>query len=388
MASARPFLPFGRGNPSIKFRKDVTALYPLIADVVASNLFLFRLLASILIFVIFWVCKSPVTKGVVKLMNKLLNHHRQIADYPTLTFVLTPLKTLLAASGIYLALMNLNPSAGISTFLLKLYRINIIVVVTWILIRLCDCASGSLFRLSDKLDEQLDVNLNKTLMSFIKKMIKVLILIIAGIAILSETGTNVTTIITGLGLGGLTFALAAQDTAQNLFGGLVILLDKPFAVDDWISTPDVEGVVEDINFRSTRIRTFPNSLVVVPNSTLVSKPITNWSKMHKRRASFSIGLTYDTPKEKLERCISRITEMVNSNPEILANDTVVRFNSFQDSSLEISLVFFTGPTGFADFQRIKEQVNYGIMQIVQEEGLSFAFPSRTLYVANELASNR
>ena len=80
--------------------------------------------------------------------------------------------------------------------------------------------------------------------------------------------------------------------------------------------------------------------------------------------------------------------MVNSNPVILANDTVVRFNSFQDSSLEISLVFFTGPTGFADFQRIKEQVYYGIMQIVQEEGLSFAFPSRTLYVANELTSNR
>ena len=102
-------------------------------------------------------------------------------------------------------------------------------------------------------------------------------IVLAAIAILSETGTNVTTIITGLGLGGLTFALAAQDTAQNLFGGLVILLDKPFAVDDWISTPNIEGVVEDITFRSTRIRTFPNALVVVPNSSLVSSPITNWS---------------------------------------------------------------------------------------------------------------
>lgn len=366
----------------------MTALFTLIYDIVASNLFLFKFLASILIFLAFWFLKSPITKGVVKLLDKLLNHRRQIADRPTLTFVLTPLKTLLAASGIYLSLMNLDPSAGISIFLLKLYRISIIVVITWILIRLCDCASDSLFRLSDKLDEQLDVNLNKTLMTFVKKMIKVLILIISGIAILSETGTNVTTIITGIGLGGLTFALAAQDTAQNLFGGLVILLDKPFAVDDWISTPDVEGVVEDINFRSTRIRTFPNSLVVVPNSTLVSKPITNWSKMNKRRASFSIGLTYDTPKEKLEQCIARITEMVNSNPEILADDTVIRFNSFQDSSLEISLVFFTGPTGFADFQRIKEQVNYGIMQIVQEEGLSFAFPTQTLYVANELSTKQ
>lgn len=104
--------------------------------------------------------------------------------------------------------------------------------------------------------------------------------------------------------------------------------------------------------------------------------------MNKRRASFSIGLTYDTPKEKMETCVSRITEMVNQNPEIIPEDTVIRFNSFKDSSLEISLVFFTRPTSFSDFQRIKETVNYGIMQIVEEEGLSFAFPTQTLYVNN------
>ena len=137
-----------------------------------------------------------------------------------------------------------------------------------------------------------------------------------------------------------------------------------------------------IEFRSTRIRTFPNALVIVPNSSLVSSPITNWSRMNKRRASFSIGLTYDTPKEKMETCVSRITEMVNQNPEIIPEDTVIRFNSFKDSNLEISLVFFTRPTSFADFQRIKEAVNYGIMQIVEEEGLSFAFPTQTLYVNN------
>jgi len=355
-------------------------LFTLIADVIANNILLFRILGSILIFILFWTLKSPVTKLIIKLLDKLLNRKRQIADHSTLTFVLTPLKSFFAASGIYLALVNLNPSAGMEHFLLKVYRISVIIIVTWILLRLCDCASDSFFRFGNKLDEQLDVNLNKTLMTFLKKALKVLLIVLAAIAILSETGTNVTTIITGLGLGGLTFALAAQDTAQNLFGGLVILLDKPFAVDDWISTPNIEGVVEDITFRSTRIRTFPNALVIVPNSSLVSSPITNWSRMNKRRATFSIGLTYDTPKEKMEECVARITEMVNSNEEILANDTVIRFNSFQDSSLEISLMYFTKPTSFSDFQCIKEQVNYGIMQIVEDLGLSFAFPTQTLYV--------
>ena len=347
---------------------------------VEHNILLFRILGSILIFILFWTLKSPVTKLIIKLLDKLLNRKRQIADHSTLTFVLTPLKSFFAASGIYLALVNLNPSAGMEHFLLKVYRISVIIIVTWILLRLCDCASDSFFRFGNKLDEQLDVNLNKTLMTFLKKALKVLLIVLAAIAILSETGTNVTTIITGLGLGGLTFALAAQDTAQNLFGGLVILLDKPFAVDDWISTPNIEGVVEDITFRSTRIRTFPNALVIVPNSSLMSSPITNWSRMNKRRATFSIGLTYDTPKEKMEECVARITEMVNSNEEILADDTVIRFNSFQDSSLEISLMYFTKPTSFSDFQRIKEQVNYGIMQIVEDLGLSFAFPTQTLYV--------
>ena len=94
--------------------------------------------------------------------------------------------------------------------------------------------------------------------------------------------------------------------------------------------------------------------------------------MNKRRASFTVGLTYNTTEAQLHRCISRITEMINQNPEVLADDTVVAFNSFQDSSLEISVLFYTRATSFSAFQKIKEQVNYGIMKIVEEEGASFA----------------
>lgn len=354
-------------------------LFQILTEVVEKNIFLFHLLESLLIFALFWGFKSPITKGIVKLLDKILNRKMQIADRSTLSFVLVPLKSLIAVTGIYLALRVFFNSV----VLLKAYRISIIILITWVLLRLCDCTSDSFFRFNHKLDEELDLSFNKTCFTFLKKIVKAIIIILAGIAVLTETNINVTTIITGIGLGGLTFALAAQDTAQNLFGGLVILLDKPFAVDDWISTPSIEGIVEDINLRSTRIRTFPNSLVVVPNSSLASSPITNWSKMNKRRASFSIGLTYDTPKDKLQHCVERITEMVNANPEVLADDTVIRFNSFQDSSLEISLMFFTAPTGFADFQRVKEQVNYGIMQIVEEEGLQFAFPTQTLYVNHD-----
>lgn len=118
-------------------------MFTLIADVIANNILLFRILGSILIFILFWTLKSPVTKLIIKLLDKLLNRKRQIADHSTLTFVLTPLKSFFAASGIYLALVNLNPSAGMEHFLLKVYRISVIIIVTWILLRLCDCASDS-----------------------------------------------------------------------------------------------------------------------------------------------------------------------------------------------------------------------------------------------------
>ena len=192
------------------YRKDVICLFiNLFSDIIASNLWLFRLLASIAIFLAFWCFKALITKLVVKGLDKVLNRKRQIADHATLTFVLTPLKTLLAASGIYLALINLDLGNGFDSFWLKAYRISFIIVITWILLRLCECTSDSLFHFNRKLDEQLDVSLDKTIITLLKKIVKVLILIVAGIAVLSETGINVTTVITGIGLGGLTFALAS-----------------------------------------------------------------------------------------------------------------------------------------------------------------------------------
>ena len=161
-------------------------MFTLISDVIADNLFLFRVLGSILIFVLFWAFKGTITKAVVNLLTKLLNRSRQIADQSTLRFVLGPLKHFLAVSGLYLALMNLHPGAGWSDFFLKVYRIAVIVLISIVLLRLCDCASDNLFQPFGK-QEELENRLNKTLMTLLKKAAKVLILIIAGIAVLSRT---------------------------------------------------------------------------------------------------------------------------------------------------------------------------------------------------------
>ncbi len=133
------------------------------------------------------------------------------------------------------------------------------------------------------------------------------------------------------------------------FGGVVIITDKPFSIGDWIESSSVEGVVEDINFRSTKVRTFAQALVTVPNSVLANEAITNWTKMGRRQISFKLGVTYSTPKEKLDKCITEIREMLKNHSDIHPQTIFVNFDGFNDSSLDIFLYFFTKSTDWGEF---------------------------------------
>nr|WP_316252536.1 mechanosensitive ion channel family protein [Bacillus aquiflavi] len=221
------------------------------------------------------------------------------------------------------------------------------------------------------------------LIPFLSKTIRFIIIAIGISMIAEEFGYDVNKFIAGLGLGGLAVALAAKDALGNLFGGVVIITEKPFSIGDWIMTPSVEGTVEEISFRSTRVRTFAQALVTVPNATLAVETITNWSKKGKRRISFHLGLTYDTPKEKIEKIVRRIEELLRSHPDIHQETIFVKFDQFNESSLDIFLYFFTKTTNWGDFLTIKEEINFKIMDIIEEEEASIAFPSRTLYVSSD-----
>ena len=354
-------------------------MFTLISDVIADNLFLFRVLGSILIFVLFWAFKGTITKTVVKLLTKLLNRSRQIADQSTLRFVLGPLKHFLAISGLYLALMNLHPGAGWSDFFLKVYRIAVIVLISIVLLRLCDCASDNLFQPFGK-QEELENRLNKTLMTLLKKAAKVLILIIAGIAVLSETGINVATLITGIGLGGLTIALAAQDTAQNLFGGLVILLDRPFSIGDWITVGDVSGEVVDINFRSTKVRALDNSVYILTNSTVSSATINNGTLRNKRLYRFTLGVTYDTTRPQLEQLMTDLTAMLKASPYTYEDSVLVELSGFGASSIDLLVSAYLRTADMTRFLQMQNDLNLDLMDVMQKNGVDFAFPSTTVYL--------
>lgn len=333
---------------------------------------------ALAVFLLFWSFKKKLTKLLSGLLYRLLNHKKQLISREALNNAMTPCHSVFALIGLYLALSILG--LGSNALVVHGIRIAAIALIAWILVRFWDAFAELLLDANELMGKQLSLNLSKTLMNFFRKTVKVLIIVFAALVILAETGTDVTALITGLGLGGLTFALAAQDTASNLFSGLVILLDRPFVVDDYIETPDVVGTVEDITFRSTRIRTITNAQIVVPNSVLTSKPITNWSRLQKRRVAFNIGLEYGTTSTQMSNCVNRIAELLNNSPDIVEDSPCVNFDAFDASSLNISIVYYTKEVALPLHLKVKEALNLQIMSIVEEEGCSFAFPTQTLHI--------
>jgi MscS family membrane protein len=201
--------------------------------------------------------------------------------------------------------------------------------------------------------------------------------------ILQSWGYNVTGFVASLGIGGLAFALAAKDTAANLFGSLVIFGDKPFEIGDWIKTDEVEGTVEDIGIRSTKVRTFAQALVHVPNATLANSAIINWSRMGKRRIKMNVGLTYETTEAQMRTIVEQIRSMLQGHEEIDQSTLFIHFTDYSESSLDIFCYFFTKTTVWGEYLRVREDVNLKIKKIVEENGSAFAFPSRTVYLESD-----
>jgi len=222
----------------------------------------------------------------------------------------------------------------------------------------------------------------------LKKTFRTMVVIIGGIAVIQNLGYSVGSLLAGLGIGGLAIALAAQETLANLFGSIVMLTDKPFTVGDWIQFRDVDGNVEAIGMRSTRIRTWSKSLVVVPNKLLTSEIIENWSAMPKRRVKMTIGVTYDSPREKVEELVKRVRRLLADDPDINQEFNLVNFTGFGPSSLDIFIYYFTKTTKWAEYLAIRQRINLEIMGLVEALGLSFAFPSRTVYFGDTLHTTK
>ena len=320
-------------------------------------------------------------KQLLKLSTFILQRIAIIAgDKPyyqkIFTIIEKPLRWVIMIIGMIATLSLLQLSEAIKTFFDLLISTAIIFIVTWFFLRALTLVREYLITISHNLNEDLGPTFSKFFVTFLR----LIILLIALINILTTWGINVNGFIASLGLIGMALALAAKDTASHFFGSVMIFTDSPFKIGDWIKTPDVEGVVEEIGMRSTKIRTFAKALVTVPNAMLANAAVLNWSRMDKRRIKMTLGLTYGTTSMQMRTILSEIRELLANHEEVHQETIFVNFTEFQDSSLGIFCYFFTKTTNWGRYMQVRENINLDIMHIVEKNGASFAFPSQSLYL--------
>ncbi|WP_077302996.1 mechanosensitive ion channel family protein [Virgibacillus pantothenticus] len=337
---------------------------------------------SIFIFIAFFLSRKLVTRYLFALLLKVSNHTWNGFFVQLRASFERSIQGLFVILGVYLAVVVFPYFQHTNTFFLQVIRSAIIFMVGWGLFHLAS-SSSLLFA---KLNERFRFNIDSILIPFLSKAVRVVIVAISFSIIAQEFGYDVNGFVAGLGIGGLAFALAAKDALANFFGGIIIITEKPFTIGDWILTPSVEGTVEDISFRSTKIRTFAQALVTVPNATLANESITNWSKMTKRQITFNLRLTYDTPRDRIERVVSQIKQKLQANNAIHQDTIFVHFDQYQENGLDIFLYFFTNTTDWGAYLQIREEVNLMILEILETEQVTIALPTQKLFVANEADS--
>lgn len=354
----------------------------------------YLLFAGILIFGLLF--KRIFSKLFSKLLFKVFGQFVN-SENPQLfiTLLIRPIEILLMLVIVYMAINQLSFPLNESVFTREtlvnntkiLYQVTVIRVVDkvfillfiisgfWVLLRIIDfIALVFIYRASltvSKSDDQM--------VPFIKELTKIIAIIFAVFVTMGSVfNMNVATIIAGLGIGGIAIALAAQDTLQNLLGSFTIFADKPFVVGDTIRFDKYEGTIEKVGFRSTLLRTLDKTLVIIPNKKLVDTPLENLSLQNLRRMKFNVALKYNTKTTTMLKISKEIEEYVNKH-EATSNDALATFDSFGDSALNLQVLYFIEILDYNKYMRIRQEVNYGIMEIVTRNGGEFAFPSQTVY---------
>jgi len=323
------------------------------------------------------VCDCVAERRVLPLLEKTPWRYDRLlveAARPPLGYLL-----LLGGLAGALAVLPLPTEPDVRGFVSAILRGLFAADLAWFLFRLVDVS----LRYAEKLAEGTESKLDEQLMPLLRKALKVTIGIVFVVWTLQILGYSVSSLIAGLGIGGLAVALGLQDTLANFFGSVFIFLDRPFVVGDWVKVGDTEGVVEEVGFRTTRLRTWPATVVSIPNKTLASETIDNWSRMPKRRVVQTVGVTYETAPEQIERAVAEIRGLLESDDGVDKEFLVVRFTEFADSSLNLLLYYFTTAVDYAGHLETRERINLAIMRKLRDLGLSIAFPTQTVYLREE-----
>ncbi len=369
-----------------------------------------RIILFVAVLLLFWLLNVLINRRIYHALRRMILKEEDATDellLENLQRMRKPLTVLILAFGLELAIQILIYPKTLHPHLDALFYLIYLVSFAYIVTIVID----NLFFVY--LHKNRKDTLRAELLNLILSITKWTIYLIAALLFLVKLGINITGVLASLGIGGLAVALAAQDTLSNFFGLIKIIFDESFSQGDWIQTSDVEGSVVEIGFISTKIRTFDNAMITVPNSKLANTPLKNWNKRTiGRRIKLHIGVTYGSNRSALMEAIEEIRTMLQNHPGIITSDKLrlekfhsrtryksrllsiedkegikttllVYLDDFSASSIDILIYTFTRSVDWEEWLRVKQEVLLKIWEILERHGLEFAFPSQTLYFDKE-----
>ncbi len=335
-----------------------------------------EIIIGLIIFLFFYVLRRLFARFIIKRLSKFVLRSKNQIDDAIIDVIEGPLKFLPVVIGFFIASSYIDFSANVQNFIDLINRSLITIFIFWLLHQLVVPFSFLIKKFEDKI--------SKPLVDWTLRGLKILIFVLGIVAILELWGIKVGPVIAGLGLFGVAVALGAQDLFKNLISGIMILMEKRFTIGDVILVSgEVEGVVEQIGFRSTLIRRFDTTPVMIPNYKFAEQSVINHTRRHHRRIRWLIGLEYRTTTQQLKNIRDQISSLIQDDSKYAKNENTnffVRIDSFSDSSIDMLVQAFTETNDWGEFLKIKESLAVNIIEIVEKNKAGFAFPSQSIYL--------
>ena len=317
-----------------------------------------------------------IQKKILRRLQCQLEKTPNLWDDAFIHAVIKPISVVILAFALSISIDIANLENG-----LKVFEVGTIIAVSWTLIRLISFVEENVIEQQKIKGKKVD----KTTADAISQLLRISVIVTSILVGLQSLGFNISAILAFGGIGGIAVGFAAKDLLANFFGGLMIYLDRPFSVDDWIRSPDrsIEGTVEKIGWRLTLIRTFDKRPLYIPNSMFASISVENPSRMTHRRINETIGVRYDD-SQSLPKIIDDVKKMLMNHPEIDTTQTLmVNFNKFAASSLDFFIYTFTKTTNWVKYHEVKQDILFKITEIVKINGAEIAFPTSTIHLEND-----
>ena len=332
---------------------------------------LFNIQIAIAIFLIFLIFRGLLSQLIVKIFFVLTRNKKKAKD----SRLYRIMSVFLVFVGAYYAILILRPNAQFQAVVKTIFKIINIIFITSIV-------NSFITPESNWFKNAINSSKNDVVNNFICKIIRAVVWLISGYIILMELGYNLTSLVAAFGVGSVIISFAAQDTVKSLMSGIIIMTDKPFDLGDFIEVGNYKGTVQDMTFRSTRIKALDNTIITIPNSVITSEYVVNWNKLQNRRLEFTLNLSMDTTSEKIRIIVEKLRFILKNNPKVLSETVQVNLDAISNYSSDIKIFLYIDEANYRDFLNEKQRIYCDILELVEIENVDLAYPTQTVYVKN------